>query len=254
MINKMQKFLASALMGFFVVMIATTIMGSLVDGGVILNAWYSALDVIPFGNGLALLCIKVFGEGVGFGFNAAQYTIGMTSLTPLNLFEDICVLMLTAMLFQAGNFFVQMLLGVWQKQSGIFNILMQMVSGMVAAILSTMAAMAVMGFLADQLAKIPDFVRWVIYVVVPGITIWGSYSIMSMIIAGGAVASVGYVLVRVVILNAVKVVLTYAGILLTLLFLNEEAYLGALGAMGGWGLIIVVLILAENFMDNHYGL
>ena len=114
--------------------------------------------------------------------------------------------------------------------------------------------MTVMGFLADQLAKIPDFVRWVVYIVVPGITIWGSYSIMSMIIAGGAVATVGYVLVKMVILNVVKVVLTYAGILLTLLFLNEEAYLKALGALGGWGLIIVVLILAESFMDNHYGL
>lgn len=254
MIDKMQKFIASAIMGLFVVMIATMIMGSLVDSGVIINAWYSALDVIPFGSGIAKLCITLFGEAVGYGFTGSQYLIGLNPFTPIHFFEDVCVLILTAMLFQAGNFFAQTLLGVWGKQSGVFNVLMQVVSGMVAAILSTMAAMAVMGFLADQLAKIPDFIRWVIYVVVPGITVWGSYSIMTMVLAGGAAASLGYVLVKMVILNVVKVVLTYAGLLLTLLFLNEEAYLMALGALGGWGLIIVILILADHFMDRHYGL
>ena len=73
--------------------------------GVILDAWYAMIGYIPFGNVLAPLCMDLFSESFNLGKNMSEYLIGIKALTMLDFFQDVVILLLTAVCFEAVNNF-----------------------------------------------------------------------------------------------------------------------------------------------------
>ena len=129
---RVTKVISAALLAFIIVTAVTVGLGSMADDGVILDAWYAMIGYIPFGNVLAPLCVDLFSESFNLGKNMSEYLIGIKALTMLDFFQDVVILLLTAVCFEAVNNFVQVLMGVKEK-GGIYNVLLQMISGMVVA-------------------------------------------------------------------------------------------------------------------------
>ena len=93
---RVTKVISAALLAFIIVTAVTVGLGSMADDGVILDAWYAMIGYIPFGNVLAPLCVDLFSESFNLGKNMSEYLIGIKALTMLDFFQDVVILLLTA--------------------------------------------------------------------------------------------------------------------------------------------------------------
>ena len=244
---RVTKVISAALLAFIIVTAVTVGLGSMADDGVILDAWYAMIGYIPFGNVLAPLCVDLFSESFNLGKNMSEYLIGIKALTMLDFFQDVVILLLTAVCFEAVNNFVQVLMGVKEK-GGIYNVLLQMISGMVAALLSTFAASIILNVLCRQLVSLPKAVQGIISVLVTLITVSGAVVVLGIGLAG----AIGFVFLKIVLTNTLKVAATYTGTLLVLLFLSEKAYLKMVSAIGAWAVVIILLIGVDMMLSSVY--
>ena len=217
------------------------------DDGVILDAWYAMIGYIPFGNVLAPLCMDLFSESFNLGKNMSEYLIGIKALTMLDFFQDVVILLLTAVCFEAVNNFVQV-----QEKGGIYNVLLQMISGMVAALLSTFAASIILNVLCRQLVSLPKAVQGIISVLVTLITVSGAVGVLYFVLGIGLAGAIGFVFLKIVLTNTLKVAATYTGTLLVLLFLSEKAYLKMVSAIGAWAVVIILLIGVDMMLSSVY--
>ena len=216
---RVTKVISAALLAFIIVTAVTVGLGSMADDGVILDAWYAMIGYIPFGNVLAPLCVDLFSESFNLGKNMSEYLIGIKALTMLDFFQDVVILLLTAVCFEAVNNFVQVLMGVKEK-GGIYNVLLQMISG--------------------------------ISVLVTLITVSGAVGVLYFVLGIGLAGAIGFVFLKIVLTNTLKVAATYTGTLLVLLFLSEKAYLKMVSAIGAWAVVIILLIGVDMMLSSVY--
>ena len=243
---RVTKVISAALLAFIIVTAVTVGLGSMADDGVILDAWYAMIGYIPFGNVLAPLCVDLFSESFNLGKNMSEYLIGIKALTMLDFFQDVVILLLTAVCFEAVNNFVQVLMGVKEK-GGIYNVLLQMISGMVAALLSI-----ILNVLCRQLVSLPKAVQGIISVLVTLITVSGAVGVLYFVLGIGLAGAIGFVFLKIVLTNTLKVAATYTGTLLVLLFLSEKAYLKMVSAIGAWAVVIILLIGVDMMLSSVY--
>ena len=160
-------------------------------------------------------------------------------------------MLLTAVCFEAVYNFVQVLMGVIEK-GGIYNVLLQMISGMVAALLSTFAASIILNVLCRQLVSLPKAVQGIISVLVTLITVSGAVGVLYFVLGIGLAGAIGFVFLKIVLTNTLKVAATYTGTLLVLLFLSEKAYLKMVSAIGAWAVVIILLIGVDMMLSSVY--
>ena len=63
---------------------------------------------------------------------------------------------------------------------------------------------------------------------------------------------IGFVFLKIVLTNTLKVAATYTGTLLVLLFLSEKAYLKMVSAIGAWAVVIILLIGVDMMLSSVY--
>lgn len=250
--GKIQKMIAMLLLGWLFFWVITIGLGSLVDTGVILDAWYNMLGYIPFGGWLAQLCVDLFEQSFNMGQGLVKYTQNIQPMDPLLIFNDSCILILTAMTAEAGNAFIQALMEVGKKEKGIADVIMRMVSGMISVLLCTFVATMLMNFLYGQLASVSSAVQWVVSTLVSLITVGGAVGIFYLILGAGVLQTIAYVGIKIIFVNVFKVLATYLGVLLILLFIGEEAYVNAFAAFAGWGVVIVILIGVDIMISSMF--
>ena len=245
------KVISTALLAYFIIMIATVIFGSMADDGVILDAWYSMLAYIPFGNVWGTICIDLFSDFFNMGNNLSEYLVGIKELSLLDVFEDIATLMLTAVFFEAVNNALQVVMNI-KGRGGIYNVLMKMISGMVSALLCTFIASIVLHFLCQQLVLLPNIIQGIISILVTCITVSGAVGVMYFVMGVGIVGALAFVFLKIVLINVLKVGVTYTCIMLVLLFLNEKAYLKLFSAFAAWGVVIIILIGIDIMISSIF--
>lgn len=248
---KVMKVISTALLAYFVIMVATAIFGSVADNGTILEAWYSMLKYIPFGNVLAPVCVDLFSDSFNLGNDLAKYLSDVKSFTPLDFFEDTAILMLTAVFFEAVNNALQVMMNI-KGCGGIHNILMRMISGMVSTLVCTFIASIVLQYLCQQLVLLPNVVQGVISIIVTCITVGGAIGVLYFVLGTGIVGAIGFVLIKIILINVLKVAATYTGILLVVLFLGEKAYLKLFSVFAGWGVVIIMLVGIEIMISSVF--
>ena len=193
---------------------ATAVLGSMADNDVILDAWYSMLGYIPFGNKLAPFCIDLFSESFGLGKGMAEYLNGIKSGTTIELFEDMV--------------------------------------GMVSSLICTFIASLVLHFFCQQLNSLPVIAQKIMSTLVTSITVSGALGVVYFAFGKKLISACIYTVIKIIMLNVFKVVTTYIGILLILLFIGEKEYLrvGAVGA--GWIVIIMALIGLDLMVSSVF--
>lgn len=252
MYSKMQKALAALLLTPMVIVLITAIFSMLVDDDVIMQAWVSLLSIIPFGSFLGEFAVNLFSDSIGMGMDISKYLIMMQPMGFLNVMEDCTRLILTALFFEAVDCGIQSFLGVFRKQGGIHNIIMQVCSGMISLLLCTFVATSVTSFLFGQLAQLPTIAQGIISSVVSLISLGGAYGVAAVVLGGNVLSTIAFVGIKMILVNVLKVVASYEAMLLLLLFLNEEAYLKALGVLSGWGVVIILLIGVDLIMSSIF--
>ena len=217
---------------------ATAVLGSMADNDVILDAWYSMLGYIPFGNKLAPFCIDLFSESFGLGKGMAE-------------FEDMMKLILTAVFFEAVNNILLVIMQV-KEHEGIYGKLMEMMVGMVSSLICTFIASLVLHFFCQQLNSLPVIAQKIMSTLVTSITVSGALGVVYFAFGKKLISACIYTVIKIIMLNVFKVVTTYIGILLILLFIGEKEYLrvGAVGA--GWIVIIMALIGLDLMVSSVF--
>ena len=248
---RVTKVISTVLLGYLIVTVVMIGVGSLADDGVILDAWYAMVGCVPFGNILAPFCVDLFSESFNLGKNMSEYLIGIKGLTALDFFQDVVTVLLTAVFYEAVDNFVQVLMGI-KERGGIHNVLMQMISGMVSVFLATIVAGVALNYLCQQLVLLPDIARGIISVLVTLITVSGAVGVIYFVLGMGIVRALSYVFLKLVLTNTLKVMATYTGALLVMLFLGEKAYLKMFSACAAWGVVIILLIGADLLISSVY--
>lgn len=251
MSHKVTRVIATGLFAYFLIMCITLTFGFLVDTGVIMDAWYNMLEFLPFGSLLGPLCVDLFESSFNMGTNLAKYTSIQNPNTFLEIFQDSGVLILTAIFTEAVSNSIHTVMNIKGK-NGLHNILMRMFTSMVSVLLMTFIATLAMNFLYQQLTAVPKILQGIIAALVSIITIAGSIGVMYFILGSGILAALAYALIKVILVNALKVFATYVGTLLIILFISEEAYLKALGTLSGWALVIIMLIGVDIMISSVF--
>lgn len=109
-----------------------------------------------------------------------------------------------------------------------------------------------MNFLCGQLASVSSAVQWVVSTLVSLITVGGAVGIFYLILGAGVLQTIAYVGIKIIFVNVFKVLATYLGVLLILLFIGEEAYVSAFAALAGWGVVIVILIGVDIMISSMF--
>lgn len=245
------KVISTALLAYFIIIIATAIFGSMADEGVILDAWFSMVEYIPFGSVWGNICINLFSDSFNMGNGLAEYLISVKALSLLDVFEDTATLILTAVFFEAVNNALQVIMNI-KGRGGIYNILMKMISGMISALLCTFIASIVLHFLCQQLVLLPNIIQGIISILVTCITVSGAVGVMYFVMGVGIFGVVAFVLLKIVLINVLKVGATYTCIMLVLLFLGEKAYLKLFSVFAAWGVVIIMLIGIDIMISSIF--
>lgn len=246
------RVISTAIMGLMTIWIASIIFGALADDGVILDAWYSMLKYIPFGGQFAGICIDLFGDSFAMGKGLTEYTLGIVGLTPLEFFKDTCTIILTAVFFEAVHNMLQVMMEIKGKD-GLHNILMQMISGMAASVVCTFIATILLQKLTVQLANLPEIAQGIISIIVSGVTVAGAFGVFYFTMGVGLLGALGFVFVKVLLVNVLKVAANYIAILLILLFIGEKAYMNIIPVFAGWGAVIIILLGIDIMMKSVFG-
>ena len=252
MTYKMHKAIAVLIMTPIIIVLASAIMGTFVEEGVILQLWVSLITKIPFGNAFGELSVNIFVDVFGATYDTVKYASVLSKVTFLQVLEDCSRLLLVALCYEAVNSFVQNMLGVWKKQSGLANILMQMASSMISIVLCTVVATAITGFLYQQVVQLPNVARGIISTIVSILLIAGAYGVATLVLGATVLGTVAFVGVNMILTNALKVIASYVGMLLIIMFLNEGAYAKLFAAVSGWGVVIVLLIGIDLMMSSLF--
>lgn len=245
MYQKMQKAIAVLLLTPLIIVITTAIISVFVEEGVILQAWLSMVTKIPFGSAFGELSVNIFVEAFGMGYDMSQYVNSLQKITFLQILEDCCRLVLAALFYEAVNSFIQSFLGVWDKQKGLHNVLMKMASSMISIVLCTFIATWTTDFLYSQVAKLPNAAQGIISAIVSVILVAGAYGVATLVLGATVLGTIAFVGVNMIMLNILKVLASYVGMLLIILFLNEGAYLQVLATVSSWGVVIIMLVGVE---------
>ena len=241
MTRKTIRIISMALLTYFVIQVVILCFGMWADDGTLLKAWYALLEQIPFGESLGTFCVNLFSDSLGTGHNMSKYLLEIKNSGAKDVLEDICLLVVTSLIFEAGNNFLQTVLSVKGKM-GIHNIIMQMLCGMISVIVCTVIASVLMDFFYSQLDQMSGAVQSLISILVSLLAIGGSFGVMYFVLEIGVLGAIAFVGIKVLLINILKVLITYSSILFVILFICEEAYLRMFAVFAGWGGIIIVLI------------
>ena len=159
--------------------------------------------------------------------------------------------MLTAVLFQAVNNFLQTVMNI-KERGGVYNVLMQMISGMFSALICTFIASIVLYFLCQQLVSLLNIIQRIVSIFVTCITVGGAIGVLYFVLGAGIFGAVAFVLLKIVLINVLKVGVTYTGIILIILFLGEKAYLKLFSVFAVWGVVIIILIGIDIMISSMF--
>ena len=251
MSKKVNKIISMALMAFFVIMVVSIVLNELAGDEVTYKAWYAMVTNIPFGHWLAEFCLELFSESFDLGNGAVKYALGISTSTVFKVFEDCCILILTAMVNEAINDTLQITTGIKGKKDFYYKI-MQGICSMVSVVIATYAATIVLNFLYGQMAGLSAWGKNFIAAIVSLLTVGGAYAVASIAIGASVLGTIAYVGIKMILVNVMKVVATYIGTLLFILFIGEGAYKKAFLALGGWALVIILMIAVDLMMKSMF--
>lgn len=241
MTKKTVRIISIALLTYLAIQIVTLFLGIWTEDGTLLNAWYTFIDRIPFGSKLGTFCVNVFSDSFEIEHDMTRYLLNIKSLGIKDVLEDICLLAVTALIFEAGNNILQILLGVKGRIS-IHDVIIQMLCGMVSVIICTLLASILMNYLYTKMDQLSSIVQSAISILIALLTIGGSFGFMYFVLEISALGALLFVGIKVLFINILKVLITYSSILFIILFISEEAYLKMFAVFAGWGGIIIVLL------------
>lgn len=246
--NNPLRLLSYVLIAFIVILVVMSVLSTMADGGIMIDIWGQVLAVIPFGNLAAQITVSIYGELVDATVNANEYL--MTAVSSWSWFvENICKLCLTAMLFGSVSNFLQNLTGL-KDAKGFWVALQRIVADIISAVLSAFFAGIVLGIFFEQLRKLAEGIQGVLSAVITLGILGASVWVFRLLLGIGIGSAVLYVLIKLLLMNVVKLMLTYVLALFLLLCLAEKAYLYLGVGFGTWGALILMVIGIEMCLES----
>lgn len=251
MFRTIAKLFAALLMAYLVIMIASLVFGAFLDRDGMIDVWLAILEFIPFGKLLGTVCIKVFTESLGMGRDMAAYLLGVNNLAPIDFLSDLGKVILTGALIEAVDFFLQSLTGV-AKGGGLYKIAMRGICGIVSAFVCTGIAILILQYLQAQLQSVSNVMQWAANSLVLIIAVAGSIGIFYFSLGCSIAAALVMALIKNLLVNAIKVFITYLGVLLVVLYISEGEYLVVLPVIGGWAIVILMMIGVDLMLESIF--
>lgn len=245
------RIIAALLLSYFVIMTVSAVFGASLDRDSMLDVWVAVLESLPFGKVFGMISIRIFTEALGMGRDMSAYILRLNNFGPIDFLNDLCKIILTGALIEAVGFFLQALTGV-SEGGGITKITMRGIIGVVSAFLCTGIAALVLSHLENSLISFPDAVQGAIKFIVFLISIAGTVGIFYFTLGCSIAGALVMGLVKNLLVNVIKVAATYIGVLLILLYISEGEYLKILPVIGGWGVVIIMMIGVDLMLESIF--
>ena len=249
MVKKVFKVILSVLVTYVLLVGIASLVGVLVKDGHLQDAWFSLISYLPFGKPLASFCVNLFTDTLHMGSDTAQYLEGIEQRKILDFFHDSCVLILTAVFFEAVNAGLQKILGV-KKKAGFQKVVFRLICGIVSALLCTSIATVLLKTFSQLQFHIPGVLQGLLSLIVSAAAMAGTVSLTTILLGLSMSAAILFVLFKVLLVNILKVEFTYITMLMILLILCEGAYLKLFAVFAGWGFLILGLIFVDILVSQ----
>jgi hypothetical protein len=94
--------------------------------------------------------------------------------------------------------------------------------------------------------------QWAANSLVLIIAVAGSIGIFYFSLGCSIAAALVMALIKNLLVNAIKVFITYLGVLLVVLYISEGEYLVVLPVIGGWAIVILMMIGVDLMLESIF--
>lgn len=249
MSSKIVKVISTALLAYFFINVISIIFANVIDHRDLFNAWCAMLSFIPFGGQLAQISISFMTEIIGAEVDLSKYLVAMEQPTVLNCLQDLLTLVLAGMCFEAVNNILQVITGIKDRKQ-IYALFMKMFISMVSSLLCTCIAIAILNFLYQNLALLPNLAQGLLSTLVTLITVGGAVVVLYFVLGKLILDAVIFVLLKLVLINVVKIIVTYCMTQCFLLGLMERDYFKMSYSLGFWIVVILIVVILDGVISS----
>lgn len=251
MTKSLRNLIAFILFMFLFFTVFTVVIAQWADSGLIFSAWMEMLDVIPFGKPVAQLALKFYSTVVSIAVDETYYLAGLKTLTVLDWLEDFCKMCLTAVVYEAlskaGIAWMEI-----SQEKNIWMIIQKILWEIACAFISAITAGLLLKFLFEQMKQLSGAATAVISSVVIAIIVAGGVWIFHLLLKIGFGLAIGYVFVKMILMNCCKLLVTYMLSAFVLLCLMEGTYVRMFQGIGSWAVVIIIIIGIDLVLDSVF--
>ena len=251
MSKSLRNLIAFIMLLFLFMTVFSVLISQWADSGLLFSAWMEMLEVIPFGKPVAQLALKFYSSVVSASVDEAYYLAGLKTLTVLDFLEDFCKMCLTAVVYEAlskaGIAWMEI-----SQEKNVWVVIQKILWEIACAFISAVTAGLLLKFLFEQMKQLSGTMTALISSIVTVIIIAGGVWIFHLLLEIGFGLAIGYVLVKMILMNCCKLLVTYMLTAFVLICLSEGTYGMLLGEIGSWAFVIIIIIGIDLVLDSVF--
>lgn len=228
------------------------VIGGLADDGFFKDIWLDVIEAIPFGSFVGEAVVKVFSKVIPAAGNFNDYLNGIQEIKGLTGYlQEFCKLCLTSILYGALNHYGEKAMGLKGK-TDVWMFLQKVVWNMISAFICAVTAGLTLKIAFGQINQLVKGMAGMWTSIIGFIILAGGAGIFSYVLGISAGLAVGYIFVRLVLMNICSLMVSSGCLAFVILCFSERAYSHMFAGMGAWMGAVIILIGIDMMLSSVF--
>lgn len=223
-----------------------------VDTGIFHNIWVEFIENIPFGGFIGKMALELFSKFIPVAVDSQAYLSGAKEIHGiLEFLQEFGKLFLTATIYGMLEKIFDVAMEL-TEESAVIAFIKNTISHMVAVFLAAILVGPLLQFAFGQINQLKSLGAQIMTSVILIISLIGAMGIYAFLLSATTGLVIGYVLVKLVLMNLVD--LLFSSLCLTFILLNiaEKTWELALLGMGGWIAVLILLVAIDLMLSSVF--
>lgn len=223
------------------------------DTGVFDELWAAFVRELPFGSVIAKGAVSLLSETAPVLVNSQKYLSAAKELhTVLEFFQELGKLLLTATIYGLLSKVAVSYLELGER-GGIAAFFLKVLANMISVFLAALLVTPLLHYAYREINRLSGAGSGFWTAVILAITVIGASGIYALLLSLGAGLAIGYVLVKLVLMNIVQLLAAGFCLAFALLNLAEGTWHLALLGFGSWTVILIILVGIDLMLESVFG-
>lgn len=222
------------------------------DTGIFHNIWVEFIENMPFSGFIGKMALELFSKFVPVAVDSQAYLSGTKEIHGiLEFLQEFGRLFLTATIYGMLEKIFDALMEL-SGQSAVTVFIKKSVSHMVAVFLAAIFVGPLLQFAFEQINQLKSLGAQIMTFVVLLISLVGAVGIYAFLLSVTTGLVIGYVIVKLVLMNLVDLLLSSFLLAFILLNIAEKTWTLAFTGLGAWIVVLIVLAATDYVLSSIF--